>query len=186
MLQDQHGHALQLYMSVNKRFYGDIDAELLLYEAKTSFDSGKWRDCIVACEKAMMLEPGRLDIVFDVAHACQRSAMDLLKQQPTIVTSVQATNAIEQLKHAIKLFSWLDSIAPGPHRGPGSRRLHAQHYQHSIDGFKSPLDRINKDYCAKHAAFCKERLPNLEKLLVTVQDREATAARQQQVSTALI
>eukprot|EP00752_Nemacystus_decipiens_P002121 g2024.t1 len=161
LAQNKHNEAIRLYQNCLKKFHGGRDPSLHIYLAHAYFDARQYNDCMRVLLKALHVSPNNLQLWYNLALARETFAVAVLQkeQKGEARTLAEVENAIEDLKGATKLFSWLKDCKPD--RTGGVRHL--------------PYDASKAE---KHAKFCFD---NIERAAQHLNHEKMKADQQQEV-----
>lgn len=162
LAQNKHNEAIRLYQNCLKKFHGGRDPSLHIYLAHAYFDARQYSDCMRVLLKALHISPNNLQLWYNLALARETFAVAVLQkeQKGEARTLAEVENAIEDLKGATKLFSWLKDCEPD-RTGNVHRHL--------------PYDSNKAE---KHAKFCYD---NIERAAQHLNHEKAKANQQQEV-----
>ncbi|CAN0360608.1 unnamed protein product, partial [Ectocarpus sp. 12 AP-2014] len=161
LAQNKHNEAIRLYQNCLKKFHGGRDPSLHIYLAHAYFDARQYNDCMRVLLKALHVSPNNLQLWYNLALARETFAVAVLQkeQKGEARTLAEVENAIEDLKGATKLFSWLKDCKPD--KTGGVRHL--------------PYDASKAE---KHAKFCFD---NIERAAQHLNHEKMKADQQQEV-----
>lgn len=104
--QKQYISAIQMYENCMKKFYKHHNVEVMQYLARAYFRAGKLNEAKTVLLKARRVAPQDSVLLFNIALVLQRLAMQILKDEKSVLTEV--LQAVHELGLAHKYFSHLN------------------------------------------------------------------------------
>lgn len=104
--QKQYISAIQMYENCLKKFYKHHNVEVIQYLARAYFRAGKLNEAKTVLLKARRVAPQDTVLLFNIALVLQRLAMQILKDEKSVLTEV--LQAVHELGLAHKYFTYLN------------------------------------------------------------------------------
>lgn len=104
--QKQYISAIQMYENCLKKFYKHHNVEVMQYLARAYFRAGKLNEAKTVLLKARRVAPQDTVLLFNIALVLQRLAMQILKDEKSVLTEV--LQAVHELGLAHKYFTYLN------------------------------------------------------------------------------
>lgn len=104
--QRQYISAIQMYENCLKKFYKYHNVEVMQYLARAYFRAGKLNEAKTVLLKARRVAPQDTVLLFNVALVLQRLAMQILKNEKSVLSEV--LQAVSELGLAHKYFTYLN------------------------------------------------------------------------------
>ncbi|KAL7034537.1 hypothetical protein ACKWTF_008002 [Chironomus riparius] len=104
--QKQYISAIQMYENCLKKFYKYHNVEIMQYLARAYFRAGKLNEAKTVLLKARRVAPNDTVLLFNVALVLQRLAMQILKNEKSVLAEV--LQAVSELGLAHKYFTYLN------------------------------------------------------------------------------
>jgi RNA polymerase-associated protein CTR9 len=105
--QKQYISAIQMYENCLKKFYKYHNVEIMQYLARAYFRAGKLNEAKMVLLKARRVAPHDTVLLFNIALVLQRLAMQILKNEKSILSEV--LQAVHELGLAHKYFTYLNT-----------------------------------------------------------------------------
>lgn len=104
--QKQYISAIQMYENCLKKFFKHHNVEVMQYLARAYFRAGKLNEAKTVLLKARRVAPQDTVLLFNIALVLQRLAMQILKDEKSVLTEV--LQAVHELGLAHKYFTYLN------------------------------------------------------------------------------
>lgn len=104
--QKQYISAIQMYENCLKKFYKHHNVEVMQYLARAYFRAGKLNEAKTVLLKARRVAPQDTVLLFNIALVLQRLAMQILKDEKSVLSEV--LQAVHELGLAHKYFTYLN------------------------------------------------------------------------------
>lgn len=104
--QKQYISAIQMYENCLKKFFKHHNVEVMQYLARAYFRAGKLNEAKTVLLKARRVAPQDTVLLFNIALVLQRLAMQILKNEKSVLTEV--LQAVHELGLAHKYFTYLN------------------------------------------------------------------------------
>lgn len=104
--QKQYISAIQMYENCLKKFFKHNNVEVMQYLARAYFRAGKLNEAKTVLLKARRVAPQDTVLLFNIALVLQRLAMQILKDEKSVLSEV--LQAVHELGLAHKYFSYLN------------------------------------------------------------------------------
>lgn len=104
--QKQYISAIQMYENCLKKFFKYHNVEVMQYLARAYFRAGKLNEAKTVLLKARRVAPQDTVLLFNIALVLQRLAMQILKNEKSVLTEV--LQAVHELGLAHKYFTYLN------------------------------------------------------------------------------
>lgn len=104
--QKQYISAIQMYENCLKKFYKHNNVEVMQYLARAYFRAGKLNEAKTVLLKARRVAPQDTVLLFNIALVLQRLAMQILKDEKSVLSEV--LQAVHELGLAHKYFTYLN------------------------------------------------------------------------------
>lgn len=105
--QKQYISAIQMYENCLKKFFKYHNVEIMQYLARAYFRAGKLNEAKTILLKARRVAPHDSVLLFNIALVLQRLAMQILKNEKSVLSEV--LQAVHELGLAHKYFSYLNT-----------------------------------------------------------------------------
>lgn len=104
--QKQYISAIQMYENCLKKFFKHHNVEVMQYLARAYFRAGKLNEAKTVLLKARRVAPQDTVLLFNIALVLQRLAMQILKDEKSVLSEV--LQAVHELGLAHKYFTYLN------------------------------------------------------------------------------
>lgn len=105
--QKQYISAIQMYENCLKKFFKHHNVEVMQYLARAYFRAGKLNEAKTVLLKARLVAPQDTVLLFNIALVLQRLAMQILKDEKSVLSEV--LQAVHELGLAHKYFTYLNA-----------------------------------------------------------------------------
>ena len=164
--QKQYISAIQMYENCLKKFFKHNNVEVMQYLARAYFRAGKLNEAKAVLLKARRVAPQDTVLLFNIALVLQRLAMQILKDEKSVLTEV--LQAVHELGLAHKYFTYLNV------HGDKTR------FNISVAGGEASQCQDLLSQAQYHVARAR-RIDEEEKSMRLKQEQERSAFKQKQV-----
>ncbi|EHA8589069.1 putative protein CTR9 [Cocos nucifera] len=123
-------------LAVKMKFYHDTDTQILLYLARTYYETEQWQDCRKILLRAIHLEPWNYTLRFNAGVTMQKFSASTL--QKTQRTGDEVRSTITELKNAVRVFDRLSAASIYHSHGFDKRKIetHVEYCKHLLEAAK--------------------------------------------------